>query len=107
MAAHGSREQLEHVAARHPGLQIRGIAKGFEIQLLDRLMEKNSDVATTGQIDIFCARIDRVDTGFEIVGLRRLKRSIRFDDQALMLCAQIGEFAVAGDGLRRRFEPIA
>ena len=76
VAAHRFREQLAHVVARHPGLQIRGIAKGFEVELLDRLMQENSDVAAAGQIDAVGARIDRVDAGFEVVGLGRLQRSI-------------------------------
>src|SRR5258708_35288791 len=81
VAAHRSREQLAHVIARHPGLQIRGIAKGLEIQLLDRFMQKNSDVAATGQVEAVGAPIARGDTGFESVWGCRLQRGLRLDGQ--------------------------
>ena len=78
-------------------------------------MQENADVAAAGQIDVISALIDGIDAGFEFIGIeggghrsfaRRLKRGVRFDHQAAMPHAQLGEFAVMAGGLRRRFEPV-
>src|SRR5208337_413151 len=86
---------------------MRCVVKGFEIKLLDRLMQENANLAATGQIDVVGARLESVDAGFEFIGLRRLKGRVRFDDQASMLDAQIVEFALGDDGPRCRFKPFS